>query len=104
MILVKVLRVALITIVLLSTIAVASAGCGSRTEISGTGTVQFVTLEGGFYGIVGDDGHYYDPTNLSQELQEDGTRVRFTAERRDVASAHMWGQVVELVEIERISD
>jgi len=98
-------RIVLITILFLSVLAVAGAGCSSRTEISGTGTLQFITLEGGFYGIVADHGHHYDPINLGQELQEDGIRIRFKAEKRkDLASAHMWGDVVELVEVERISD
>jgi hypothetical protein len=97
-------RLAVITILFLSVLVLASAGCGSSSRISGKGTVRFVTLEGGFYGIVADNGHHYDPINLDEELQEDGLRVRFKAERRDVASIHMWGQLIEIVEIEKIGD
>jgi len=95
----------LITILFLSVSALAGAGCGSRTEISGTGTVRFITLEGGFYGIVADDGLHYDPINLGRELHEDGIRIRFKAEKRkDLASVHMWGDIIEIVEVARIGD
>ena len=95
----------LITVLFLSVSALAGAGCGSRTEISDTGTVRFITLEGGFYGIVADDGHHYDPINLGQELQVDGIRIRFTAKRcTDIAYIHMWGDIIEIVEFARIGD
>lgn len=71
--------------------------------IEGTGTVQFIDLEGGFYGIVADDGSRYDPSDLPAEFQEDGLRVEFRAERREgVVTMRMWGQVVRLIEIERL--
>ena len=71
--------------------------------VSGTGTVKFVDLEGGFYGIVGDGGEKYDPSYLSHGFQQDGLRVRFKAKRQEnIASIHMWGAVVELVSIERL--
>ena len=55
-----------------------------------TGTVIFVALEGGFYGIKGDGGINYDPINLAGEFQKDGLRVRFEAkELTDRASFHM---------------
>ena len=68
-----------------------------------TGTVVFLSFEGGFYGIKGDDGKNYDPTNLPREFQKDGTRVRFEAkELPDRASVHMWGSIVELVTIQKL--
>jgi len=77
-------------------------GCGGGAgSVSGTGTVKFVGLEGGFYGIVGDDGKHYDPINLEQTYQKDGLRVRFQAKiREDIASIHMWGTIVEITKIE----
>lgn len=71
--------------------------------IQTTGTVQYVQLEGGFYGIVAEDGTKYDPTNLPDEFEEDGLRVRFRAElKEDVLGFHMWGKIVELLEIQRL--
>jgi hypothetical protein len=62
-----------------------------------------LSFEGGFYGIVGDDGKNYDPLNMPQEFRVDGLRVRFTANMTDNISIHMWGHIVRLVSIERLS-
>lgn len=69
-----------------------------------TGTVVYMDLEGGFYGIAGDDDVNYDPLNLGEEFREDGLEVEFTAYPvEDVASFHMWGQLVEIRSIEAVS-
>lgn len=73
--------------------------------IEGNGIVQYVELEGGFYGIVDEDGIQYDPINLDDAYKEDGLRVHFLARtREDVMSAHMWGTSVEILAIERTDD
>jgi inhibitor of cysteine peptidase len=91
----------IIALLLVALTLTALVGCGRGEAISGTGTVKFVDLEGGFYGIVGDDGQNYDPMNLDQTYQEDGLRVRFQAKiRQDMASIHMWGKIIELTRIE----
>lgn len=67
------------------------AGLASQV-ISGTGTVYYVDLEGGFFGIVSDDGMQYRPTNLSANLQENGLRLSFTGEIvEDAVDMYMWG-------------
>ena len=70
--------------------------------IHGKGTVKYLSFEGGFYGIAGDDGKNYDPINMSQEFKVDGLRVRFTANLTDYMSYHMWGYIVRLISIERL--
>ena len=66
----------------------------------GTGTVQFMSLEGGFFAIRGDDGVTYDPTNLASPFQRNGLRVRFEARiRRDLVGVHMVGPIVDLISI-----
>lgn len=68
-----------------------------------TGTVVYMDLEGGFYGIAGDDVNY-DPLNLGEEFREDGLKVEFTAYLvEDMASSHMWGQLVEIRSIKAVS-
>lgn len=68
-----------------------------------TGTVVFLSFEGGFYGIKGDDGKNYDPLTLSAEFRKDGLRVRFEAkELTDQASFHMWGKIIEIKRIEKL--
>ena len=81
--------------------AVLIAGCFQRDLISGTGTVKFIYLEAGFYGIIGDNGEHYYPTNLNQGFEVDGLRVRFEAEiRDDVVGIHMWGTPIKLLKID----
>jgi len=66
-----------------------------------TGVVKFINLEGGFYGIVGDTGQKYDPSNLPDKFKKDGMKVRFTAkEKKGAVSFRMWGKIVELTKIE----
>ena len=85
--------------------AITPVGCAGTDKdvISGKGTIEFINLEGGFYGIVGDDAKNYDPLNLSQEFQVDGLRISFQVkERKDVDTFHMWGIPVEIIEIEKL--
>ncbi len=67
------------------------------------GTVVFVDLEGGFYGIQGDDGTQYDPMYLDESFHQDSLRVRFQfAEVDDAVGIRQWGRIIELEQIERI--
>jgi hypothetical protein len=86
---------------LLALTLTALVGCGRGEAISGTGTVKYIDLEGGFYGIVGDDNKQYEPMNLEQTYQKDGLRVRFQAKiRQEMASIYMWGTIIEITRIE----
>jgi hypothetical protein len=64
------------------------------------GTISFVDLEGGFFGILGDDGGDYDPINLPNDFAIDGLRVSIEARvRSDLVSFHLWGELIEIDEI-----
>ncbi|MEI6293275.1 MAG: hypothetical protein WCP36_06310 [Methanomicrobiales archaeon] len=68
-----------------------------KATIETTGTVTWVALEGGFYGIIADDGTQYDPLNLPEKYLQDGLRIRFSAvEEPDVAGFHMWGTYITI--------
>jgi hypothetical protein len=68
-----------------------------------TGTVMYIPIEGGFYGLVADDGKKYDPINLPEEYKQNGLRVKFQVERKkSMASIHMWGIIAEIVKIEKL--
>ena len=71
---------------------------------SGVGTVRYVELEGGFYGIVADEGNTrYNPTNLHSDYRQDGLRVRFRGVvREDVVTTQMWGKNLELMDVQEI--
>ena len=68
------------------------------------GTVRFMTLEGGFWAIRGDDNVTYDPLGgLPAAFQSEGLRVRIEAKRRnDMASVHMAGPIVEILSITKL--
>lgn len=90
-------------------LCVALSACTSMRQntagdlVEGTGTINHIELEGGFYGIVTDDGRQFDPVDLEESFKEDGLRVRFRAQTVEgVASIHMWGTLVEIISIERI--
>jgi inhibitor of cysteine peptidase len=67
------------------------------------GTIVFVDLEGGFYGIRGDDGRDYYPLLMDEPYRKDGLRVAFDYEPvKDTATIQMWGTPVNLTFIETI--
>ena len=61
------------------------SGCllKDKNIVEGNGTITYINLEGGFYGIVADDGEHYVPINLPSEFKVDGLRVRFKGKIRD---------------------
>lgn len=62
-----------------------------------TGKIAYSTLEGGFYGIIGDDGIKYQPTKIPFELRKHDLVVRFTAiHRDDMFTAFNWGKLIQL--------
>ncbi len=86
------------------------SGCTTvKPIIEGTGTIVYNDFEGGFYGIVSDfyipgyPIHQFDPINLPQEFREEGLRVWCKVRLRpDLMSFHMWGILVEILEIHKI--
>ena len=81
----------------------ASANADVENRIAAIGTVRFIEINGGFWGIVGDDGNNYDPMDLDPQLQEDGLRVRFEAvPETDMMSSRMWGTMIRLIHIETV--
>ena len=64
------------------------------------GTVVYKNMEGGFFAIDSDDGSKYDPINLPESFRKDGLKVKVTARRRmDAMSLHMYGAIIEVVNI-----
>ncbi|HZD42666.1 MAG TPA: DUF333 domain-containing protein, partial [Methanomicrobiales archaeon] len=94
---------------LLLAVSLALAGCGcisqgSEETQSGTGTVTFVDLEGGFYGIIADNGEKYYPLNLEDAYKKDGLSVRYHAlVKEDVSTVQMWGTPIEITDITVLS-
>ena len=96
-------RIAAIALAAMFVVFLQSCTTENEDAVKVTGTIVFVPLEGGFYGIKGDNGKNYDPTNLQKEFQKDALRVRFVArELPNRASVHMWGVIVEVVNIQKL--
>jgi len=70
--------------------------------ITANATVQHQDIEGGFFGLVADDGTKYDPGTLPEAFRKDGLRVKFTARKTSAMTIRMWGTTVEIDHIEAI--
>ena len=90
------------------TIIICYSGCSQKTQIQEqiwegtiiTGSIVYMDLEGGFYGIKGDDGNNYDPLNLSSEYQKDGIRIKASISfEKNVSSIRMWGKIIHINQI-----
>jgi hypothetical protein len=100
------IRAAFIAIVVTSLLS----ACGSPVAPSDpdvvrvNGTVRFMTFEGGFWAVRGDDQVTYDPVSgLPAGFQIEGLRVRLVAKHRpDLAGTHMAGPIVEIITIARL--
>lgn len=69
------------------------------------GTVVYHEIEGGFWGIIADDGRKFNPINLSEKFQVENLRVQFDAKvKKGMVGIHMWGEYVEILKIEKLED
>lgn len=78
-------------------------GCDKVEKNFVSAEVKYISLEGGFYGIETDDGENLDPIKLSEEFKVDGLKVYLTYKvLDDQVSFHMWGRIVEIIEIKKL--
>ncbi|MFX1551339.1 MAG: hypothetical protein ACFFB9_13400 [Promethearchaeota archaeon] len=73
----------------------------NQNLIYGTGVITYVPLEGGFFGIISDDGNEYDPINLQPEFEIDGLRIIFMGQLLNLYSIHMWGRIIRILFIQK---
>jgi len=70
-----------------------------------TGVIQFIKLEGGFYGIVGSNNENYLPMNI-QKLCEENIGKTVTVKgytKKDMVSLYMWGTLLYVSEVVSIT-
>ena len=66
-------------------------------HVSGSGRVIYLDNEGGFYGIICDNGTTYDPVNLPGDYQVDELRVKFNGTvLANQTGIHMWGTMITI--------
>jgi hypothetical protein len=71
--------------------------------ITAEGSIIFQEFEGGFFGIITDDGNKYKPVNLPVNFQRDGLRVRFEGKlNADLVGIHMWGTLIEIINMKEL--
>lgn len=67
------------------------------------GTVRYIELSGGFWGIEADSGHKYAPVDdLPKPIQEEGLRIKAHLTPAQVFSIMMWGEPVQVKSIEKL--
>lgn len=67
------------------------------------GKVVYLDFDGGFWGVVTDNGKkYYFPKGLDKEFEVNGQAVEGQIRKSDIIRFHTWGELVELVEITKI--
>ena len=74
--------------------------------VSFEGEVVRIRLEGGFWGIVTADGQKYDPiAGFEDKYKIEGLKVKGKIRfKKGMVHFHMWGKLVEIVEIEIITN
>jgi hypothetical protein len=95
--------------VLFATIGLTWAGCSPKMQVKEqafdgmiiTGIIKYIEIEGGFYGIISDDGNKYDPVNLAPEYRKDGLRIKAgVSVQKNMISIHMWGTLIRINQIQ----
>ena len=88
-----------VSIFVLISLTLIACTAGNKTDtITVTGTIKHLDLDGGFHGIVGDDGQNYNPVELNREFQMDGLKVTFQAQiLTDRVKTNRWGTPVKIV-------
>ncbi|MEL7532119.1 MAG: hypothetical protein AAFN10_12455 [Bacteroidota bacterium] len=67
-----------------------------------TGTITYINLSGGFWGIKGDDGQKYNPLDsLPSKFQQEGLKVSAEVSHSNAFSVFMWGRNVDIKKIEK---
>ena len=79
-----------------NTVAIPSV---ATNEFTLQGTVEYQTIEGGFFGIIGPLGEAYDPINLPSWLAVDGMTISNYKVRicDNLYSYHMWAPLIEFI-------
>lgn len=68
-----------------------------------SGTVTYLSFEGGAYGIIDDSGKEYLPVNMPEQLKKDGARIVCDITPTDAETMIMWGQPVMINSFETLA-
>jgi hypothetical protein len=78
-------------------------GCeDDQQNVSSEGTIRYLSLEGGFYGIITDTNENYLPENLSSTFQKDSLRIMFEGYITDKPTIQQWGRTIVITKIKSL--
>lgn len=61
-------------------------------------TIVYLSIEGGFWGLVDEQGHKWLPLNMPEQLKVEGANVFLTIrEHPGTPTSQMWGTPVEIL-------
>ena len=67
------------------------------------GTIKYFNLEGGFYGLITENGNRYLPLNLAKEFHQNGAVVKFTGKAEPgMMTIQQWGTPFTITDIKLI--
>ncbi len=67
------------------------------------GTVQYIDLEMGFWGIVQADGSKWMIVNMPEQIKYDGKKVRVQLKPLDAMSMTMWGTPAKIIRFQTLA-
>lgn len=73
-----------------------------KKSLTYQGTIQYFELEGGFYGIITQQGKKLLPMNLDKQYQQNGAVIEFSGHKKDVMTIQQWGTPFTIEEIKII--
>jgi len=66
-------------------------------------TVQYMNLEGGFFGLVSKEGKHWLPINLKKEFQQHGAVIKVKGNAiKGMMTIQQWGTPLSIIDIELI--
>lgn len=67
------------------------------------GSIEYIELEGGFYGITTEGGARFYPVDLPDEFMRAGIRVRFRGRVQEgMVTIRMWGTPISIERMEEV--
>jgi len=74
-----------------------------QAKFSRTGTIQFIAIEGGFYGIITEKGEKLLPMNLDPQYLINGTIISFEGTYiKDLVTIQQWGRPFRISKVQVI--
>ena len=60
-------------------------------------TSTYVELEGGFWGLIDQEGNQYKPIHFYEQLKTPNIQFKISMKQVDIMSFHMWGMDVKII-------